>query len=207
MGWRLSGATWLAGDDDPDVVSLQRSDVGRIDIGVRDDRVDLAEPEHERGRDLPELGRVGQHDAVPRAVAERPVRQDFRHRVVHQAALGIDGADAHEQRVRPQLAQGQFGQVTEHRVHPRPNDAAEDDQLDAVAVEQHAGHVQGVGDDGQAPIDQPAGQLQGRRTARDGDRLPVLDEIRGRDGDGPLGRDVAVAAPRGGRTPGSAAPP
>ena len=80
--------------------------------------VDLVEPEDVAGRDLLELGRVGEDDDRAGHPPQRPVGEDLGHRVVHQALLDADGADAHEQRVRAQLAGGELGEVAEHRVHP-----------------------------------------------------------------------------------------
>ena len=46
----------------------------------------------------------------------------------------------------------QLREVAQHRVHPRPDDAAEDDELDAVAIQQDVRDVEGVGDHRQAPV-------------------------------------------------------
>ena len=101
----------------------------------------------------------------------------------------------------------QLGDVAEHRVHPRPDDAAEDDELDPGAVEQDGGDVERVGDDRQAAVDERAGEVERGRAARDEDRLVVGHARGGGAGDGALGGEVGVAA-AGRAAPGdSAAPP
>ena len=159
---------------------------------VRDQRPDLVEPEHEAWCRLVELRGVGEDDDRARHPAQRPVDEDLRHRVVHQALVDADRADAHEQRVGPQLGRGELGEVAEHRVHPRPDDAAEDDQLDPLPVEQRVRDVEGVGDHRQPPVRDLAGEGQRRRAAADGDRRVVRDERRRRAGDRPLRRLVRI---------------
>ena len=89
--------------------------------------------------------------------------------------------------------------MAQHRVHPRPHDAAEDDELDPVAVEQDVGDVEGVGDDRQPAVGDLAGEGEGGRAAADRDRRVVGDALRGGAGDGSLRVEVGVAAGRGGR--------
>ena len=69
---------------------------------------------------------------------------------------------------------------------PRSHDATQDDEFDAGSVEQRGGDIEGVRDDGETAVDQPPGQLEGRRAARDRDGLAVLDQVRGRGGDRPF---------------------
>ena len=101
---------------------------------------------------------------------------------------------------RPQLAQGQLGDVAERRVHPDADDAAEDDELDAGTVHEDGRHVEGVGDDGEAAVHEPPRELQRRRAARDEDRLAVLDVGGGGIGDGGLGGGSRIRDRRERRT-------
>ena len=79
-------------------------------------------------------------------------------------------------------------------MHPGPDDAAEDDELDAVAVEQDVGDVEGVRDHGQPAVGDLAGEREGGRAAADRDRRVVGDAGGGGAGDRPLRVEVGVAA-------------
>ena len=162
---------------------------------VGDEDVDLVEAEHVARGDLLELGGIREDDDRAGHAAQGPVGEDLRHGVVHQALLRVDRADAHEQGVRAQLMRGELGQVAEHRVHPRPDDAAEDDQLDPLPVDQRVGHVQRVGDHREPAMGDLAGEGERGGAAADGDGRVVLDACRRGAGDGPLRVEVEVAAP------------
>jgi hypothetical protein len=100
--------------------------------------------------------------------------------------LCAHGADPHEQGVGAQLPERELGEVAERRVHAGSHDATQHDELDAGPVEQGGCDVEGVGDDGEAPVGEAPRQLQRGRSARDRDRLAVLDEVRSGGGDRPL---------------------
>ena len=176
------------------------SSVSRGSVVVGHQHVDLLEPEHVAGLDPLELGGIGDHDHRAGHPPQRAVGEDLGHGVVHQALLHPDGPDAHDQSVGPQLAGRQLGQVAEHRVHAGPDHAAQDDQLDPVAVEQQVGDVEGVGDDGQAPVPDLACEGQGRRAAADDDGGPVLHQGGRGAGDGALGPVAWIVAAALGET-------
>ena len=163
---------------------------------VGDERRDLRDVEDEGRGHRAELGRVREDDAVARRAAQRPVGEDLGDRVVHQAEIGPDRADAHVERVGAQLTKGELGDVAQRRVHARPDDAAEHDELDAGPVHQDRRHVEGVRDDRDPPVDEPTGEFEGRRSARDEDRVAVLDPSGGGLGDGPLRGETGVAGTR-----------
>ena len=63
----------------------------------------------------------------------------------------------------------------------RPDHAAQDDQLDAIAIEQDVGDVEAVGDDREVgPVDQLVHELDRRGAAGHDDRLPIPDQTRSR---------------------------
>ena len=123
---------------------------------------------------------------------QRPVRQDLGDRVIHQRKVGPDRADAHVQRVGAQFAQRQLGDVAEGRMHPGSDDATEDDELDAWAIDEDRCHVQGVRDDREAAVHEPSRELERGGAARDQDRVAVANPGGRRLRDGRLGRRTPI---------------
>ena len=103
-----------------------------------------------------------------------------------------DRPDAHVQRVRPELAERELGDVPKGGMHAGADDAAEHDQLDPGAIHEDRRHVERVGDDREATVHEPAREVERRRAAGDEDRLAVGDAGRGGVRDGLLGGQTWV---------------
>ena len=144
-------------------------------VGLRDDQADALVPEGVRGvgcqrrrrsparrppRDRTRSPgrpartwrrRRARRPSAPSAQSARSMRISGTESFIRPCSTLIAPMPMNSRSARSSLC-GELGEVAEHRVHARAHDAAQDDQLDALAVEQHVRDVEGVGDDGESAV-------------------------------------------------------
>jgi len=107
-----------------------------------------------------------------------------------------DRADAHEQRVRPELGRRQLREVAEHAVHPRPDLTAEEDEIDPGSIDEDVRDIERIRDHRHPAVDEAARQLECGAPTADRDRGAVRNEVRRHRPDRGLRRDCPDIAHR-----------